>query len=150
MALLIRPRLVGAPYRTLAKQADVALGTVAACINDLTARGLLHDTQAGRRLVDRPQLIALWTQAYVEVLRPRLEERRFQVHVEDREALWKRLTHVVRNHDVPWALTGADAAEQTTHFFRAGVRGVTPHLARSPIAGYKRTSRHSRRRRWET
>ena len=107
----------------------MALGSVATCINDLIARGLLQDTKPGRRLVDRPELVALWAQAYVEVLRPRLEERRFQVHVEDRQALWKRLTQVLKPRDVPWALTGADAAAQRTNFFRAGETEiyVAPH-----------------------
>ena len=49
MAILIRPELTNAPYRTLADQADVALGTLAGCMNDLTARGLLLDGKGGRK-----------------------------------------------------------------------------------------------------
>ena len=48
MAILIRPELTNAPYRTLAEQADVALGTLAGCMNDLAARGLLLDGKDGR------------------------------------------------------------------------------------------------------
>ena len=44
MAILIRPELTNAPYRTLADQADVALGTLAGCMNDL----------------DRPRALARW------------------------------------------------------------------------------------------
>lgn len=120
MALLARPDLVTATFRRVAQQADVALGTVAACMNDLTTRGLLQETKTGRRLIARPQLVALWTQAYVDVLRPRLETHRFQVHADDREAIWRRLTQQLATHDVMWALTGADAAERMTRFFRAG------------------------------
>ena len=49
MAILIRPELTNAPYRTLADQADVALGTLAGCMNDLAARGLLLDGKDGRK-----------------------------------------------------------------------------------------------------
>lgn len=119
MALLVRPDLVTAPYRLLAEQADVALGTVAGCMNDLTTRGLLHEGDGGRRILDRPQLVALWVQAYVDVLRPKLEERRFQVRAEAKTDLWERLRRVMTMHKVMWALTGADAAERLTHFFRA-------------------------------
>ena len=53
MAILIRPELTNAPYRTLAEQADVALGTLAGCMNDLAARGLLLDGKGGRKVADR-------------------------------------------------------------------------------------------------
>lgn len=119
LAILVRPDLAAAPYRRLAEQADVALGTVAGCMNDLTAGGLLRKTNDGRRIVDRPQLVALWVQAYVDVLRPTLEERRFQVRADAKREIWDRLRHVMGKHEVAWALTGADAAERRVHFFRA-------------------------------
>jgi hypothetical protein len=119
MALLIRPDLTNAPYRTLAEQADVALGTVAVCMNDLARRGLLLDGKDGRKLVDRPALAALWVQAYVEGMRPKLKERRFQLRADDKAEIWTRLDTVLREHAHPWALAGADAAERRTHFFHA-------------------------------
>jgi hypothetical protein len=119
MALLIRPDLANAPYRALAEQADVALGTVAVCMNDLTARGQLLDGRGGRKLVDRQALVALWVQAYVEGLRPKLKERRLQLRADDKKHIWKRLDTVLRAPPHPWALTGADAAERRNHFFHA-------------------------------
>jgi hypothetical protein len=119
MAILIRPDLAGAPYRTLAAQAGVALGTVAGCMTDLARRGLLLDGRAGgRSIADRQALIALWVQAYTEGLRPKLRERRFQVRAEDKQAMWMRLQTVLTQRRQAWALTGADAAERRTHFFR--------------------------------
>ena len=50
MAILVRPELVRAPYRAIAGHADVALGTVAGCMNDLAARGLTVDGTDGRRI----------------------------------------------------------------------------------------------------
>ena len=119
MAILIRPELIKAPYRVLAAQADVALGTVGGCMNDLAARGILLDGKDGRRVNDRQALVALWVQAYVEGLRPKLKERRLQVRADAKQEIWRRLQTVMTEHAQPWALTGADAAEQRTHFFRA-------------------------------
>ncbi len=119
MAILIRPDLADAPFRMLAKDADVALGTVARCMNDLARRGLLLDRKDGRTIADRQTLVALWVQAYVEALRPRLKERRFQVHADGKAQLRDRLRAVLAGRGQPWALTGADAAERLTHFFRA-------------------------------
>ncbi len=119
MALLVQPDLVNAPYRVLGGEADVALGTVAKCLNDLTLRGLLRGQQGARTLPDRPTLVALWMQAYIEALRPKLAERRFQVRVDDKPQLWDRFRKVLAERGQPWALTGADAAGQRDHYFRA-------------------------------
>lgn len=119
MAILVHPDLTNAPYRFLADHADVALGTVAACMNDLTARGLLLPGKDGRRVADRQALVALWVQAYIEGLRPKLKERRFQIRAEDKQEIWTRLQTVLTKRKQTWALTGADAAERRTHFFRA-------------------------------
>lgn len=119
MAILIQPALTNAPYRTLADHADVALGTLTACMNDLAARGLLLDGKDGRRIADHQALVALWIQAYVEGLRPKLKERRFQVRAGEKQEIWTRLQTVLGARAQRWALTGADAAEHRTHFFRA-------------------------------
>jgi hypothetical protein len=118
LTLLVEPELVNRPYRDTAEQAEVALGTVAACIKDLTARGLLLEAKGGREIADRQQLVALWVQAYVDVLRPKLVERRVQVRAEKKPEIWNRLADVLGKRGVRWALTGADAAERRTHFFR--------------------------------
>jgi hypothetical protein len=103
----------------LADHAAVALGTLTACMNDLAARGLLLDGKDGRRIADRQTLVALWIQAYVEGLRPKLRERRFQVRAGEKQEIWTRLQTVLGTRAQQWALTGADAAERRTHFFKA-------------------------------
>ncbi len=118
MAILIRPDLTNAPYRLLAEHADVALGTVAGCMTDLTKRGLVLEGKDGRRVVDRQALVALWVQAYIEGLRPKLKERRFQIRAENKKEIWTRLQTVLTKRKQTWALTGADAAERRTRFFR--------------------------------
>lgn len=119
MALLVQPDLVNAPYRVLADEGDVALGTVARCLNDLTLRGLLLGRRGERTLPDRPALVALWVQAYIEALRPKLPARRFQVRVDEKPQLWARLRTVLAERGQRWALTGADAAGMHDPYFRA-------------------------------
>jgi len=119
LAILVRPDLVNAPYRTLADEADVALGTIAKCMNDLALRGLLLDRHDGRTVPDRHALVALWVQAYVEGLRPKLRERRFQIRAEDKPQIWDHVRAALAERGQLWALTGADAAERRNHFFRA-------------------------------
>lgn len=119
MALLVQPDLVNAPFRVLADEAGVALGTIAKCMNDLTLRGLLLGQQGQRTLPDRPALVALWVHAYIEALRPRLFERRLQIRADDKPQVWARLLAVLGERGQHWALTGADAAWQHDHHFRA-------------------------------
>lgn len=119
MALLVEPELTNVPYRTWAREADVALGTIAGCVNDLAARGLLLDGKAGRRVTDNQALVALWVQAYVEGLRPKLKERRFQLRATEKAEIWGRLQDVLKDHAQQWALTGADAADRDLQYFRA-------------------------------
>jgi hypothetical protein len=119
MAILIRPDLVAVPYRIVAEQADVALGTIAGCMNDLVARGLLHEVKGVRQTTDRAALVALWVQAYVEALRPRLKERRFQIRADTKQEIHERLGAILRGQAVQWTLTGADAAQKHHNLFRA-------------------------------
>ncbi|MDQ3169374.1 MAG: type IV toxin-antitoxin system AbiEi family antitoxin [Acidobacteriota bacterium] len=119
MALLLEPDLQNAPYRTIAGEAGVALGTVAKCLHDLVLRGVLVDRGTTRVLPDRKALVALWVPAYLEALRPRLAERRLQVRADDKAQIWTRLQAVLGARGEPWALTGADAAGRRDHYFRA-------------------------------
>lgn len=119
MALLLEPDLQNAPYRTIAGEAGVALGTVAKCMQDLVLRGLLVDRGNTRVLPDRKALVALWVQAYHDALRPRLAERRLQVRADDKGQILARLQAVLGARGERWALTGADAAARRDQYFRA-------------------------------
>ncbi len=78
-ALLCNPGLEKRPYRDIAEQADVALGTVAAVMRDLEGRNLLLDMGGkGRRLTDKKDLLTRWVTAYPEQLRPKLRLGRFR------------------------------------------------------------------------
>lgn len=138
LAGLLHPALFEGPYHHLAVAAGVTPPTVMTCLRDLRRRGLLDARGRRRQLVDRPQLLPLWTEAYVNTLRPRLPERRFRMLVrDDIEAGLTRIHDVLKVHRIAWCLTGAAAALQLTHYYRAGVteiytapRAITDVIAR--------------------
>lgn len=83
-AFICHPDLVTAPYRDIAKTADVALGTVGRVITDLQELGYLVDMgKRGRRLVNRKELLDRWVTTYPERLRPKLLVGRFSTTQKD-------------------------------------------------------------------
>lgn len=138
LAGLLNPELFEGPYHRLAAAAGVTPPTVMTCLRDLRRRGLLDVRGPRRRLVGRRELLPLWTQAYVNTLRPRLAERRFRMlTADDTQAGLTRFNDVLMVHRVAWCLTGAAAALELTHYYRAGVteiyaepRAITDAIAR--------------------
>ena len=79
-ALLCVPELAKAPYRTIANETGVALGTVGWIYHDLKRLGHLRAIRPkGGLIEERDQLIDAWVEAYAQQLRPRLRPRRFRV-----------------------------------------------------------------------
>jgi len=71
-ALLCKPGLENAPYREIAKDAGVALGTINWVMVDLRQKGYLIDMgKRGRRLVNKENLLKRWVTEYPERLRPK-------------------------------------------------------------------------------
>lgn len=119
MAILVQPELLVQPYRTLALNADVATGTVIACLKHLRANRFLVVRGAERRLRAVPDLIAQWVATYADLLRPRLAERRFQVPATAKADIWAALGTTLGDRGIRWALTGADAAEIAVGHYHA-------------------------------
>jgi hypothetical protein len=72
-ALLCKQDLVGAPYRTIVENTDVALGTVGWVLYDLRRLDhLLEMGKQGRKLVHKQRLLDHWVTAYPNQLRPKL------------------------------------------------------------------------------
>ncbi len=79
-ALLCVPELTRAPYRKIADEVGVALGTVGWTFYDLRRLGYFPLTRPKGGLIEkRDQLIDAWVEAYPQQLRPRLRPRRFRV-----------------------------------------------------------------------
>lgn len=107
LALLVRPDLVQARYRTVAEQAGVALGAVPRYRHDLERRGFLQGKGGRARLARREELLATWVHGYATTLRPRLKEQRFQTPATARHDLRERLRDTFAERALPWTLTGA-------------------------------------------
>lgn len=108
-ALLCNPRWATATHREIANHATVALGAVGPVLKDLEQRGYLRKTKArGVILENKRKLLEEWTARYPEVLRPKLEPRRYQIDPE-------RLLHAdLTGQDAYWG--GEKAAELLTGY----------------------------------
>jgi hypothetical protein len=119
LALLIKPDLIQQPYRPIAEIAGVAPATVMTCLADLKAAGFVRREGRTRHLANTRELLTLWIQAYVDVLRPKLVQRNFQMKLANKPERWHLLREVLAKHDIRWALTGGDAALLTDPHLRA-------------------------------
>ena len=111
-ALLCLPELVKAPYRDIARAADVALGTVGWVMNDLKKMNYMKDRgKHGRKLLNIDKLIDTWIYAYARELRPKLYIGRYDTTKVD---LWERAD--LRKTGI--FLGGEPAAARLTDFLK--------------------------------
>ncbi|HEX5412925.1 MAG TPA: type IV toxin-antitoxin system AbiEi family antitoxin [Terriglobia bacterium] len=138
-ALFCKQDLINAPYRIIAKAADVALGTTGWIFDDLKKLGyLLEPGKHGRRLVQREQLLERWVAAYPEQLRPKLVIGRYaapdggwweETHIQEHQAYWggevaaARLTGYLRPEDVTIYVRGLPGPLLAAHRLRRDDRG---------------------------
>lgn len=117
-ALVQDPRRVQEPYRELAEQADVAPDTVNRVFNDLQHKGFLRVWGVRERELTRlPELVELWTLAYEEGLRAKLQPKRCQwLGGGELERLMDRLP--TAPNEIPILLGGEVAAAIMTDTLR--------------------------------
>lgn len=122
-ALLCEPGRVNAPVRAIAEAAGVAHGTVGRILDDLRRMG--HVVEFGhragargrarqRRLRQRRRLLDLWVEAYAQVLRPRLDPRRYRPLNALALDWWKKATY----RELGARLGGEGAAEIVTRYLK--------------------------------
>lgn len=94
-ALLCKPQLIDAPYRTIAQEAGVALGTIGWVLRALRNRG--HLLKRGHHFVDAKRLVEEWVINYPLQLRPAVLKQKFtapiinwwgNAHLEKYNAMW--------------------------------------------------------------
>lgn len=125
LAGLLQPALFEGPYHELAAAAGVTAPTAMTCLRDLQRRGLLDARGRRRRtLIGRRELIPLWTHAYVNTLRPRLQERRFRLPKAAPEERLNGVKDALHAHHIAWCTTGATAAFALTHYYRTDVTEI--------------------------
>ena len=122
-ALLCEPERANAPVREIAEVAGVAHGTVGHILDDLRRMG--HVVELGRRegargrarqrrLLQRRRLFDLWVEAYAQVLRPRLNPRRYRPLNALATEWWKKGTY----REMGAWLGGEGAAEIVTRYLK--------------------------------
>jgi hypothetical protein len=136
-AFLCRPELLDAPYREIAQQADVAVGTVGEVLNGLKAAQLIRPKggKRGYHLVNCRKLLNRWVDADPERLRPKLLLGEFVA--EDRD-WWKPID--IRDYGGYWG--GEIAGARYTRYLVPAV--ATVYL---PDQGLGRLLRDARLRR---
>lgn len=113
LMLLINPELVNSTMRTIAKQAEVALGTVKQVIDDLIYQGfIIEKGKKGKVLENRKALLEKWLDAYPANLEAKLHQTLF---VADAPEQLKTL-----DIDIYGGLWGGElAAERYDHYLKA-------------------------------
>ena len=118
--LLCDERLFNAPYRQIAKAANVALGTIGWTFFDLDERGFTTGgkIKKNRRvLLERRKLIDEWVTNFPIKLRPKLNVQRFTA----RDKTWWQNVNITK-YDAQWG--GEIAADRYIHDLRPATATV--------------------------
>ncbi len=110
-ALLCNPALTRENYRTIAKAAGVAHGTVGWVMAELPDLGFVAEIGGQRRLLQAERLLQQWVEAYARLLRPKLLLGRYQADDMD----WQAKIDPIR-YDAVWG--GEYAAAKLTKLLR--------------------------------
>ena len=112
-AFLRDPELINVPYRKIAEQAAVALGTVGWVIRDLVAQGMLLEgiNRKQRKLADFDQLLDRWAEAYPYKLK---RKYRIGTFTTNNPNWWETIDP--QNFDALWG--GEIAAAKYTHYLK--------------------------------
>lgn len=123
-ALMCKGELLNATYREIAKEAQVALGTVAGVMKDLTAQGYLVKTNdKQQRLIRKKELLDKWLTAYAEKLRPKRLIGRYKA---TRSEFWQQ--EEIDRVDAQWG--GEVAAYRLTRYLKPEIVTI---YARKPV-----------------
>lgn len=118
--LLAHPHALNEPYRTTARQAGVALGTVAVVMNELEqAKYLVEVGKNHRALLRKPELLDLFVRGYALKLRPECYIGTYRHEINNPQQLHDQLMNVLEPKGTEVAATGARAAEDWTGYLRA-------------------------------
>jgi len=77
-AVLLNPELLNQPYRIIASQSKLGLGTVGALLQELVKEKYFTGYNDTYRIENREALLNRWTETFHTVLRPKLVQGRFR------------------------------------------------------------------------
>lgn len=118
--LLTQPETPLNTYRRLAEESGVALGTVGVVMRELRIAGHLRKDKGDRwTLHDRAALVDLFVRGYALKLRPACLLGRYRHREQRADRLRDALAARLARAGLPYALTGASAAEVLTRHLHA-------------------------------
>ena len=89
--LLQNSELINQPYRNIATESNIALGTVGSLLQELEAEGFMKTVQQAKRIENRETLLNRWMENLFSTLRPKLLRGKFRfVKPSDRDN-WKNI-----------------------------------------------------------
>ncbi len=126
--------LINAPYRTIAKTAKVALGTVGWVLHDLTAQGFLLEgiKKRQRKLSNVDRLIDKWVEAYPHQLKAK---QRLGVFTGNNPQWWKSVN--IKPLHALWA--GEVAAAQYTQYLNP--KNAVVYIDRADVSSFLQSTR---------
>ena len=83
--------LIGQGYRTISARTGYSLGTIKNTIEELNNSHYILNTDKGRKLVKKDELLEMWATAYNQVSRPKLVLRRMKFRSDDFRRDWKNM-----------------------------------------------------------
>ncbi len=129
--LLQNAENVNNPYRKIKEQTNVSLGSVKNVLDELARRGFVFNTQNGRSLKDKKQLLDLWVSNYNEVLKPKLLMGTMSFRTEEKRSNWQ---DIALPQGMAWG--GEPAANLADGYLQPGSFDI---YTKSPAAHLMRT-----------
>ncbi|MCR5395117.1 MAG: hypothetical protein K6E86_06970 [Bacteroidales bacterium] len=83
--------LIGKSYRVISSISGQSLGSIKNTIEELTNRQYVLHTDKGRKLINEDKLLEMWTQAYNQILRPKITLRRMSFRYDEMRSEWQKM-----------------------------------------------------------
>lgn len=116
--LLTQKNAVTWPYRKIAEAAGVVHGTVGWVIYDMRNRGFILGKGKHTKLARKKELISLWTQGYLNVLRPKIIVNKYRPQMKDFDETFGKLLTYFTGSKFNFALSGSQAAFKLSPFYK--------------------------------
>lgn len=88
---LQNPESINWPYREIQEKVGLSLGTITKVFDLLKAKRYLVQTEKGRRIAMREELVEWWQQQYNEFLKPKLLVNRMAFRTPEARKKWKEM-----------------------------------------------------------